>query len=360
MVGGAIVGLVGLLASVVAGPPILPELPRRGMRTPKTEASPKAEASPKTEAQPQPDAAPVSNAASDEPPDTQPATGSQKPAPEASPRPKPQRAESGSHAVSPARPAAAVRPPLQRVDTPRTGAMQGGLGPLVAATSADFTAWADDDQRAAAPLQRAKAPDSASLRSPGDRPPVAAKKPGYGDQVVIRRARPQPDPVPRFRRGPNAPERSATVVVGYRNFTILDALGRRQAWHMGSVEFTPFRRYFRLNFLTEAGVEGGEAARGGDRADFMVLQKLGVGLQYPHWVTPFIEGQGGVGVMRIEVFERNELALTWSVGVDVGAQWAVTQWLSLHAAVGWIHPVIRAEAVTVEFNRVAFKVGVGF
>ena len=226
------------------------------------------------------------------------------------------------------------------------------------ATDADYAAWEADDRRAAAPLARTDDPGPGSSRPPGDRPNTPTGD--LGSDVVVRQAQAEPDPTPRFRRPGDPPTRSATFVLGYRSFALADALGRRQSWHFGSLEVTPLRRYFRLNLLTEIGVEGGEAARAGDRADFMLMQKLGLGVQYPHWVTPFIEGQGGIGMTRVELFERNDLALTWSAGIDAGAQWAVTRWMFLHAAVGWVHPVIAMPAGTVHFDRVTFKVGVGF
>ena len=68
------------------------------------------------------------------------------------------------------------------------------------------------------------------------------------------------------------------------------------------------------------------------------MERLGLGAQYPGVVTPFVEFQGGVGGARVELFGRNDLALLYGLGLDVGAQWAVTSWMYLHAAIGWIRP----------------------
>jgi hypothetical protein len=41
-------------------------------------------------------------------------------------------------------------------------------------------------------------------------------------------------------------------------------------------------------------------------------------------------------------------------------QWAVTRWLHLHTAVGWIHPVFVRSGQSLAYDRFAFKVGFGF
>jgi hypothetical protein len=113
--------------------------------------------------------------------------------------------------------------------------------------------------------------------------------------------------------------------------------------------------------VTEVGVEGGAAARAGDKADFMLAEKFGLGLQYPHWVTPFAEFQTGIGLARVELFERNDLVFLYTLGVDAGAQWAVTKWLYLHAALGWLRPAMKwPGAASLDWNRLTFKLGIGF
>lgn len=226
--------------------------------------------------------------------------------------------------------------------------------PLVIVGASELQGFAEDDAIAhQEPV--ADGPTSAPAERPGDGSPRAEAG------VVVREAVPQPPPERMmFRRSPEPPERSAAFVLGYRQFEIRDGLSRRQTWHMMSIEVTPVRRYVRLNLLTEFGWEGGEAAREGDRADFMLLQKAGLGLQYPYWVTPFVEFQGGAGVSRVELFERNDLVFVYTLGLDAGAQWAITPWLFLHGAVGWLRPVFRRDAGSVRYDRFAFKVGIGF
>lgn len=162
------------------------------------------------------------------------------------------------------------------------------------------------------------------------------------------------------KRKSRRPKQSAAFVLGYRTFQIRDALQRKQNWHFASLEVSPLRRWVRLNLITEVGIEGGEAARGGDRADLMLVQKAGLGFQYPHYVTPFAEFQGGIGGARMEVFDRNDLIMLYTLGVDVGFQWVIGRRVFIHAAVGWIRPVLRRPGQTVRFDRAAFKVGLGF
>ncbi len=217
-------------------------------------------------------------------------------------------------------------------------------GALRLVSSDELSQWDRDD------VARSKAPVASTAK------PAITREP-----TVVRTAVPAADDGrPRFRRGPNPPERSAAFVLGYRYFRIQDALARPQDWHLASIEVTPLRRYVRLNLITEFGIEGGEAAASGDRADILLMERLGLGMQYPHFVTPFLEFQGGVGGARVELFGRNDIALLYTLGLDAGAQWAVGRVLFLHAAVGWIRPTFVWQGRTASYDRVALKVGFGF
>lgn len=185
--------------------------------------------------------------------------------------------------------------------------------------------------------------------------------PEFEDLTSVRTAVERtPPPRLTFKGEREPPQRTALFGVGYRQFQLADGLGRDQAWHFVGLEVTPLRRYARLNLLTEFGFEGGEAARNGDRADLMLMQKVGVGAQYPHWVSPFVEFQGGIGGARIELFERNDLALVYSLGVDGGVQIAVARHFFLMASIGWIRPYFKIKSNTTYSDRLTFKVGFGF
>lgn len=195
---------------------------------------------------------------------------------------------------------------------------------------------------------------------PGDRP--GSEHPTISTQDVrVRDA--VPDEIVYQPRGP-APKQTSFLMLSYRSFAIRDHLQRDQSWHVVGLEISPMRRYLRLSLVTEVGLEGGQAAANGDRGDFFVMEKVGIGVQYPHWVTPFIEFQGGAGVGRIEMYERNDLGIFWSMGLDVGAQWSVARRLRLMAAAGWLRPTIMHTGGkgkdAVYFHRGTFKVGLGF
>lgn len=186
-------------------------------------------------------------------------------------------------------------------------------------------------------------------------------EPEFEDLTTVRTAVERtPEPRLSFKGEREPPRRTALLGFGYRQFRLEDGLGRDQAWHNFGLEVTPLRRYVRLNLLSEFGFEGGEAARNDDRADVMFVQKVGLGAQYPHWVSPFAEFQGGVGAARIELFERNDLALVYTMGVDAGVQIAVARHFFLNASVGWIRPYMKVKAQVRHSDRLTFKVGFGF
>lgn len=219
---------------------------------------------------------------------------------------------------------------------------------LESASAAELAAWSADDALYSAAGQ----PDSA-LRRPQSKPTGTHAPTRTATRLRRSTALEHPSRPPR-------PQRSAAFVFGYRIFQTTDAFARAQSWHVGSLEVTPVRRWVRLNLITEVGAEGGAAARGGDRADLFMMQKAGLGVQAPGWLTPFVEFQGGAGVARIELFDRNDLLLLWTVGLDAGAQWAVTKWMWIHAAVGWIRPTFQRPERAVYHDSFTFKLGVGF
>jgi hypothetical protein len=225
---------------------------------------------------------------------------------------------------------------------------------IQAASSGELAELQEDDRVRGEASKRE--PEVPRVGKPGDRP---LRSPDRSDTTLHRTAVADTPPPLTFRRRPSKPERTASFGFGYRLFMISDALGRAQSWHMGSVEVSPLRRFVRLDFITELGAEGGAAARDGDRADLMFVQKGALGLQYPGYVSPYVAFQGGAGFARVEVFDRNDLVFLYTLGLDVGAQWAVTKWLFLHAAVGWLHPTFRRPEQSVHYDTFTFKLGFG-
>jgi len=313
---------------VLVGPPKLPPLPGRSLPPPAAPSEPAPTPEPSAQAAPEPPPTPKP------PPPPKPS----EPAPKPAPKPAPP--------VAPASPTATIGP----AQAPITTAPASPATPALRVVEADeVERWAAEDRRRTDASARGAKPESQSSKRPAHEGPV------------LRTASEEPPPERlMYRRRPHPPTRSAAFVIGYRHFRIHDALERPQDWHLASLEVTPLRRYVRLNLITEFGVEGGEAARAGDRADMMLLERVGLGMQYPHFVTPLVEFQAGVGGARVELFQRNDLAFLYTFGVDAGAQWAVTRWMYLHAVIGWIRPTFRWPDRTAAYDRFTFKVGVGF
>ena len=309
---------IALVLLALVGPPKLPPLPGRGLPPPEPPAA--TERPSKTEPP-------------KEPPKTEPPT--------TEPKPQTTSAPPAVRAAPPPPPPAAVAPTLTPAALSETGSSMRVVG------ADELARWTEQTRRREAAGKPSATPKTATTRT--------------DDDVVLRTASEQPPPERLvYRRRPHPPERSAAFVLGYRHFRIRDALDRAQDWHLASLEVTPLRRYFRLNLITEFGIESGPAARAGDRADMMLLERLGLGLQYPHFVTPLLEFQAGIGGARVELFQRNDLAFLYTFGVDAGAQWAVTRWMYLHAVIGWIRPTFRWPDRTAAYDRFTFKVGVGF
>jgi len=341
------VGLAFAVLTALLGPPKLPPIGGRSVPPPELPAAPSE----------------LEAAAPSEPEATPPKGASPSPGPTAGTVPPPPP-------VAPSTPAPSVVPPGPEVlaDGPKGAAIATPRLPGGPATPLrpGLAAPRKPSGPSAAPLRMVSSDElsrwdredaSAKLTTA----PTTPRTSTPNETTLVRTAAPEAaDPRPRFRRPPHPPDRSAAFVLGYRYFRIQDALGRAQDWHLASIEVTPMRRYVRLNLITEFGVEGGEAAAKGDRADILLMERLGLGMQYPHVVTPFLEFQGGAGGARVELFGRNDVALLYTLGLDVGAQWAVGRWLFLHAAVGWIRPTFVWPQRTLSYDRVAFKLGVGF
>ncbi|MBX7078853.1 MAG: hypothetical protein K1X88_06660 [Nannocystaceae bacterium] len=362
--------IAALVLALVLGPPKLPPLPGRAMPAPPPSEAPSppppsepapSEPAPSEPApsEPAPSEAPSSEAPSEPaprepapPPPGAPTAPPPAPSKRAPPPPAAGASPRAPTTATPTEPpppgpeieadgpAGFQKPSPRRL--PKAGAGAGAeAAPLRLVSREEVETWRREDQ--AAPPQ----PPRTNPRTP--------------TKAIVRTATPTVDDArPEYRRPPHPPKRSAAFVVGYRYFGIRDRLGRAQDWHLASLEVTPLRRYVRVNLLTEFGIEGGRAAARGDRADLLLMERLGLGMQYPGVVTPMLEFQGGVGGARVELFGRNDLALLYTLGLDLGAQFAVAPWMWIHASLGWIRPTFVWQQKVASYDRVAFKLGVGF
>ncbi len=349
-----------LVIALWLGPPKLPPLPGRGMPAPvEPAAEPSSPVDPAGGGDAPDDAAPSPGGA-DQPSSAPRQARSTAPA---APSANQATSNSGNAAPKPAggaAKAATVQSRAENLSPPgaASGALATGAWPGVSVIAASGAATgAQPGLRLVGADEVAQWDRQAAAPANTEAPPSKPKR----DAVVLRSARQSPSPERLlFRRPPTPPERTAAFVLGYRYFRVQDQLGRAQDWHLASLEVTPVRRYMRVNLLTEFGIESGPSARAGGRADILLMQRLGLGMQYPGFVTPLLEFQGGVGAARVELFDRNDLALVYTLGLDGGVQWAVTRWMFLHAAIGWIRPTFTVGSRSSSFDRVAFKLGLGF
>lgn len=342
------------LAFALVGPPKLPPIGARAL--------PPEQPTPEATAKPEPPSAPPAKD-----PSAPPAASSKKstssavvppPPPPAAPPPAPPASQPAApptiaapHHDGPELQADGPRSPT--IATPRklgsTSVTQAVGGPAGAAARPRLRLVSNEE------IERWNTADAATTTKLG-----SSDAPGGGPSIVRTASPTTSEDRPRYRRGPKPPERSAAFLFGYRYFRIQDMLGRPQDWHVASIEVTPVRRYVRVNLVTEVGFEGGPAATSGDRADLLLMERLGLGMQYPHVVTPFLEFQGGAGGARVELFGRNDIALLYALGLDGGAQWSLGGHMFVHAAIGWIRPTFVWPERTVSYDRVTFKLGVGF
>ena len=310
-----------LAAALWAGPPVLPDLP----------AERAAKARQAEQERQQQEAAAKAKAEAEAP----------EPKPEPEPEPEPQPKAETPRPSNPS-PKAPVTAEQLHAASPKTGGAE-----LAPASTAEVAAWSEDDAVYGAPGEA-----DAALSRP-DAPPT--KHTPTRTATRMQEGEPLEEPV-----RPATPKRSAAFLFGYRIFQTTDAFARPQSWHVGSLEVTPVRRFVRFNLITEVGAEGGAAARNHDKADLFMMEKAGLGAQYPGWLTPFVEFQGGAGVARVELFDRNDLLLIWTLGLDAGAQWAVTKWMWIHASVGWVRPTFQRPERAVYHDSFTFKLGIGF
>lgn len=321
MIGPLLVAL-----SVWTGPPKLPPVPGERVVPPPVEPEPE----PEPEADPEP-AADAPGEASEDPDEAEP------------------ELSEGTTAADPVLangPSAFDEPKLAR---PKG---QGAKArPLAKASADEINQLRSEPAEGTANSDDSAEPVTRSVR-PGDQPRESApmRREAYVDDTARLLADSPRRP----------PRRTSAFAFGYRIFGIRDAYERPQAWHVVSIEVSPLRRWVRLDFITEVGWEGGPAARDGDRADLLLMEKAGLGVQYPHWVSPFLEFQGGAGMARIELFDRSDIVFVYALGLDAGARWAVTRWMSLGASIGWLRPVIRRPEYTVYHDTFTAKLSIGF
>ncbi|MCB9555693.1 MAG: hypothetical protein H6707_06280 [Deltaproteobacteria bacterium] len=121
----------------------------------------------------------------------------------------------------------------------------------------------------------------------------------------------------------------------YRVFSMGRPTGRNGNFHGLAADYFFARRYLRV----AGGAEASSPLDGS--TDLFVLGMLSVGAQYPWRVTPFVDANVGFGVRHWRMHNQGLTGFAYTIGVDVGGEYAISEgfWVSL--AVGWRRPVVR-------------------
>lgn len=122
----------------------------------------------------------------------------------------------------------------------------------------------------------------------------------------------------------------------YRYVPMPSPAGGRLSFHAGEIDVYPLSTYVRIGI----GLEGGYA--GGSLGAFYADAVLSVGLQYPGWFTPFVEGRFGVGLLGARVQGTTIPTLLYVAGVEGGVEFYVSTTAYLSASMGWSHPMYKA------------------
>lgn len=133
---------------------------------------------------------------------------------------------------------------------------------------------------------------------------------------------------------PVRPERPVPrVKLGYRRLTTVGLENDSIDWNGVDLEFYPVsRRWFRF------GV-GAQLAIGSAYGSWSFQTGVSVGVQYPWWITPFLEGRFAAGLVGGRYEGAGVVSWIYTGGIEGGAEIYLVKRFYLTAAVGWAHPV---------------------
>lgn len=86
---------------------------------------------------------------------------------------------------------------------------------------------------------------------------------------------------------------------------------------------------------------------------------LSAGLQIPWRVTPYVEFQGSIGFMHLNLYNRDDFQLAYSMGVLAGAELFIVARWTVGVAVGWRRTVARFGDVTLYADSFYLQVSLG-
>jgi len=186
--------------------------------------------------------------------------------------------------------------------------------------------------------------------------PAAAGLPDEDDPKLARVA-----PTPRAERP------VPRVKLGYRRLTTVGLENDSIDWSGVDIEFYPVsRRWFRFGVAAQLGI-------GNAYSSWSFQTGVSVGVQYPWWVTPFLEGRFSAGLVGGRYEGAGVVSWIYTGGIEGGVELYLWRRFYLTASVGWAHPVFSGiDTAYVRANpglapqrkdfasdTVTFRVGVG-
>ena len=147
---------------------------------------------------------------------------------------------------------------------------------------------------------------------------------------------------PEWPAGTPAP-RVPRLMLGYRRFTFAhigatatSGPGADEPFDVVSLDFFPISSSFRLGLSSQYGWQEGTFRQNGD---VILAETVSLGFQAPGpWVTPFVDGYAGAGLMQRTNAGLNSVATLYDeLGVEAGANLFLAKYCFLSASLAYLH-----------------------
>ena len=124
----------------------------------------------------------------------------------------------------------------------------------------------------------------------------------------------------------------ARFEASYRYLAMADPYGGALPFHIVELDGFPLSRYFRLGISAAAGASTREAA-------YLAELGLGVGVQYPARVTPFLDVKVAAGVIGATIEGHKVASYEYRPTLEAGLEFFMARSFHMTVAVGYAHPV---------------------
>lgn len=134
---------------------------------------------------------------------------------------------------------------------------------------------------------------------------------------------------------PHSPRRARPVArfeASYRYLALADPYGGALPFHLVELDGFPLSRYFRLGISAAAGGSPRENA-------YLAELGLGIGMQYPARVTPFLDVKLAAGVVGATIEGRKVASYEYRPTLEAGLEFFIASSFHVTVAVGYAHPV---------------------